>query len=130
MRPRKCPIRPYKALYGLIRPYKASYGLITPHKALSALIPPFLLESIIPVPEGFLPLSRFFWQGIIWTPEMRGKGVPKMGSIFVFFLLVVLAPKIAPKFVQILIIFGSNFGPLFLESWSSLGVFWEPSWAS
>ena len=43
-----------------------------------------------------------------------------MGSIFGFFLLVVLAPKIAPKLVQILIIFGSNFGSLF---WG-LGVLW------
>ena len=50
-----------------------------------ALIPPFLLESIIPVPVGFLPLSRFFWRGIIWTPEMRGKGVPKVVPFLVPF---------------------------------------------
>ena len=49
-----------------------------------------------------------------------GEGGPKNGSIFVFFLLVVLGPKIAPKLVQFFMIFGSNFGFLF---WG-LGVLW------
>ena len=36
-----------------------------------------------------------------------------MGSFLFFFLFVVLASKIGPKFVQNLIIVGSNFGSLF-----------------
>ena len=49
-------------LEGLLRPYKA-------------VIPPFLLENIIPGKAVFSPLSFIFWRGIIWTPEMWGKGV-------------------------------------------------------
>ena len=35
-----------------------------------------------------------------------------------------------PKLVQNLLIFGSNFGSLFLGFWISLGASWELSWAS
>ena len=50
-----------------------------------SLIPPFLLESIIPEKAVFSPLSFIFWRGIIWTPEMWGKGLPKelfFGGVF------------------------------------------------
>ena len=42
------------------------------------LIPPFLLENIIPGEAVFAPLSFIFWRGIIWTPEMWGKGVAEV----------------------------------------------------
>ena len=48
-------------------------------------IPPFLLESIIPGKAVFSPLSFIFWRGIIWIPEMRGKGVSKIDSVLDFF---------------------------------------------
>ena len=50
-------------------PFKALRGLI------GSYIPPFLLESIIPEKAVFSPLSFIFWRGIIWTPEMWGKGL-------------------------------------------------------
>ena len=69
---------------------------------------------------AFLPLSFTFWRGIIWTPEMRGKGVPKMDFFVVYFCLSFFLPKWAPKLVQFFMIFGSNFGSLF---WG-LGFLW------
>ena len=48
------------------------------HESYKDLIPPFLLESIIPEKAVFSPLSFIFWRGIIWTPEMWGKGVPEV----------------------------------------------------
>ena len=49
---------------------------------LTRLIPPFLLESIIPEKVVFSPLSFIFWRGIIWTPEMWGKGVSEVVPFF------------------------------------------------
>ena len=53
-----------------------------------------------------------------------------VGVIFVFFLLAVFSSKVAPKLVQSFYNFWVQFRVPFLGSWSSLGVFWEPSWAS
>ena len=78
----------------------------------------------------FSPLSFTFWRGIIWIPEMRGKGVSKSVSLLVFFCSYVLFYRVAPKLFQIIILFGFNFGDLFLVSWISLDIFCGPPWAS
>ena len=78
----------------------------------------------------FLTLSFIFWRGIIWTPEMRGKGAPKM-NLFLFFFGCAWVSEWAPKLVPIFfIIFGLNFGFLFFGVLDFLGAFWEPSSAS
>ena len=95
-----------------------------------ALIPPFLLESIIPGEAVFSPLSFIFWRGIIWTPEMWGKGLSEelfFGGVFGYPFW---DPVRVPKWVQILLIVGFNFRLFFGGFWSSLGASWEPSWAS
>ena len=64
-----------------------------------------------------LPLSFTFWRGIIWIPEMRGKGVPKIDFFLDFFScawVLEWVQKLVPIFF---IIFGINFGFLFLGSW-------------
>ena len=70
----------------------------------------------------FLPLSFIFWRGIIWTPEMRGKGVQKM--FFWLFFWAVLGfqsglQKIGSNFLQFL---GSILDSYFLGSW----ILWVP----
>ena len=52
------------------------------------------------------------------------------GFFFGAVLGTILGSKSASKLIQNLLIFGSNFGSLFLRFWSSLGVSWEPSRAS
>ena len=79
---------------------------------------------------AFSPLSFTFWQGIIWIPEMRGKGVPEMSFFLDYFgcaWVLEWVQKLVPIFF---IIFGLNFGFLFFGVLDFLGVFWEPSWAS
>ena len=68
------------------------------------------------------PLSFIFWRGIIWIPEMRGKGVSKIDLGLDFFScawVLEWVQKLVPIFF---IIFGINFGFLFLGSW----IFWVP----
>ena len=60
----------------------------------------------------FLPLSFTFWRGIIWIPEMRGKGVPKMSFFLVYFGCAWVLEWVQ-KLVPIFFIFGF----LFLGSW-------------
>ena len=52
------------------------------HESYKGLIPPFLLENIIPGKAVFSPLSFIFWRGIIWTPEMWGKGGREVVPVF------------------------------------------------
>merc|ERR1711976_314235 len=75
------------------------------------------MGSIIPVTTLFSPLSFTFWRGIIWIPEMRGKGVSKIDFVLDFFScawVLEWVRKLVPIFF---IIFGINFGFLFLGSW-------------
>ena len=69
---------------------------------------------------AFLPLSFTFWQGIIWIPEMRGKGVQEMFLFLVYNCLPCFLPMLPQNWSNFFIIFGSNFGSLF---WG-LGVLW------
>ena len=69
---------------------------------------------------AFLPLSFIFWRGIIWTPEMRGKGVPKFFLFLVNYCLPLFA-KVAQKLVH----FFNNFWVQFWVSFFwGLGVLW------
>ena len=77
----------------------------------------------------FTPLA-FFWRGIIWTPEMRGKGVPKMIFFLVYFCCAWVSEWAPKNWFQYFIIFGLNFGFLFFGILDFLGAFWEPSSAS
>lgn len=56
-------------------------------KTLFWAIPPFQLESTIPAPRAFSPLSFDSWQGILWTPLEAGVGCggPKSGQFLVTF---------------------------------------------
>ena len=68
----------------------------------------------------FSPLSFTFWRGIIWIPEMRGKGV-QLSLFFLVFNCSSIFCSCCFKLVSIfVIIYCSNFGFLF---WG-LGVFW------
>ena len=58
---------------------------------------------------------------------MRGKGVPKMGSIFGFFLQCFGFGVGCRMVFGVFIIFGFNFGFYFIGVLDFLGVFWEPS---
>ena len=77
----------------------------------------------------FLPLSFTFWRGIIWIPEMRGKGVFKTVSLLVFFCLkfyfIGLLQNCSKLLYFLVSILGSFLG--FLEFfgyilWASLGL--------
>ena len=68
----------------------------------------------------FIPLSFTFWRGIIWIPEMRGKGVQEIFLFLVYNCLPCFLPMLVPNWSNFLINFGSNFGSLF---WG-LGVLW------
>ena len=79
------------------------------------------MESIIPEKAVFSPLSFIFWRGIIWTPEMWGKGLPEelfFGGVFgdPFW-----DPAWVPKWVKKLLIFGFNFRLFFLGLLELLG---------
>ena len=79
---------------------------------------------------AFLPLSFSFWRGIIWTPEMWGKGVPKSRFFLAYFGCAWFS-ELAPKSgFQFFVIFGFDFGFLFFGVLDFVGAFWEPSWAS
>ena len=95
------------------------------------LIPPFLLQSIIPVRMVFVPLSFIFWRGIIWIPEMRGKGVSKMGSLLGFFLFGALVSNCDGFGVlknQKTLCF--DLGSFFSVMWNPVGESQCTSWAS
>ena len=72
----------------------------------------------------FSPLSFTFWRGIIWIPEMRGKGVPWTSFFLVYFCCAWVLERVQKLVPIFFIIFGLNFGFLFLGSsifWVSFG---------
>ena len=80
------------------------------------------MESIIPGEAGFSPLSFIFWRGIIWTPEMWGKGLAEelfFGGVFGYPFW---DPAWVPKWVKKLLIFGFNFRLFF----GAFGAPWVP----
>ena len=68
----------------------------------------------------FSPLSFTFWRGIIWIPEMRGKGVPKSDFFLEFYCcawVLEWVQKLVPIFFNF---FVSILDSYFLGSW----IFW------
>ena len=67
-----------------------------------------------------LPLSFTFWRGIIWIPEMRGKGVPEMFFFWIIFAVLGFQSGSKNWFQSFLWFLVSILDSYFLGSW----IFW------